>query len=91
MYEVFDSFLAVETWYTQHVADENRFFLALSKIVQNDGFNPDEMGEYFKQKTIVPTQTGRHPFQTAIRHYANAAWAIKDYLAAVGGASGGTL
>ncbi len=46
MYQVFDNFLKVDTWHTAHPADEKRFFVALSGVVGDDAFNPDEMQGY---------------------------------------------
>lgn len=46
MYKALDPFLNVATWYTKHPEDERRFFTALAKIVKDEDFNADQMGEY---------------------------------------------
>jgi hypothetical protein len=82
MYRAFDTFLAINTWHTTHPNDEKRFFQALSGVVKNDKFNPDEMGEYMKQKTRGRASKEDHPYRHAISHYVAAAWAVRDYLRA---------
>jgi hypothetical protein len=84
MYQAFDSFLQIDTWHTRHPTDEERFFVALSKVVRNSKFNPDEMGEYMRQKTGSGAARGSHPFELAIDHYVAAAWAVQDYISATG-------
>jgi hypothetical protein len=84
MYQVFDGFLAMDTWHTRHALDERRFFEALSSVVKDSNFDPEKMGEYFRQKTrsTIHANDNKHPFEHAIAHYVAAAWAVKDYLAA---------
>jgi len=84
MYRAFDKFLARNTWHTRHPNDEKIFFLALSSVVKNSKFNPEELGEYMRQKTGPSPNVKDHPFDDVIAHYVAAAWAVKDYLAATG-------
>ena len=83
MYEAFDRFLAVSTWYTKHPNDEERFFHALRSVVRNDLFSPDALGDYIRQKAGVSRDDG-HPYNDVIDDYVAAAWAVKDYLKATG-------
>jgi hypothetical protein len=82
LYEAFDRFLSVDTWHTRHPSDEERFFIALKMVVTDLTFNPDNMGEYFRQKKKVSRDDEEHPFNYSIDHYVAAAWAVKDYLKA---------
>lgn len=75
-YNVFDTFLATETWHTRHPFDEERFFKTLDKIVSHPDFNADQMAEYMKSKVNNPA------LEEAIEHYQAAAWAIHGYLKA---------
>ena len=75
VYEVFDHFLDVETWTSGHDFDLARFYRALSKVVGEDGFSPDEMGRYMKGK--------KNPnYHDEIDQLVTKAWAVKDYLEA---------
>jgi len=84
MYEVFENFLAIETLHTCHPYDEQRFFLALDKIVRNNDFNSDDMAAYFREKVSVD---GKTPwgYDKAIEHYQAAAWAVAGYLKCLDG------
>lgn len=75
MYEVFDSFLLHDTWSSDHVLDNARFFRAPSTVVRDQDFNPDKMGEYFEEK---------HPegYDNAISKLRSKAWAVREYLQA---------
>ena len=76
--------MAVDTWHTSHPFDEERFFKALHQIVREPNFNPDEMGEYMRQKVGVSQDDDDNTYNQAIDGYVAAAWAVKDYLKANG-------
>jgi hypothetical protein len=80
MYEVFDKFLAVDTWHTRHPLDEQRFFIALATVAKNPKFNPDDLGAYIRAKKGVSRDNEEHPFNFEIDDYVAKAWAVKDYL-----------
>jgi hypothetical protein len=82
MYEAFDKFLQADTWHTRHPSDEERFFVALEKVVKKPGFNPDDLGEYIRQKKALSRDDEENSFNIATDHYVAAAWAVKDYLRA---------
>jgi hypothetical protein len=82
MYKAFDSFLGIDTWHTRHPSDEERFFIALKKVVKEPHFNPDRMGEYIREKTGVSRNDEENPFNESIDHYVSAAWSVRDYLSA---------
>jgi hypothetical protein len=82
MYEVFDSFLAKDTWHTPHPLDRRRFFQALHEVVTDPKFNPDAMANYMRHKKGVDHDDVDHPLFGAIRRCAADAWAVKDYLEA---------
>ena len=46
MYDAFDGFIRVGTWQTRQPSDEERFHLALGKVVWSDDFDPDQMADY---------------------------------------------
>lgn len=82
MYQAFDDFLAMDTWYTRHPLDEKRFFVALSKVVSDPKFSADELGRYMRQKKNVAQDDQQNTFNIDIDHYVAAAWAVRDYLKA---------
>jgi hypothetical protein len=79
IYAVFDSFLAIHTWYTGHYRDNERFFRALHQVVKDPDFNPDSMVEYMRGK--MPNDPS-NIFHSRIEQLQGWAWGIKDYLAA---------
>lgn len=81
MYEVFDSYLNVQTWHTNHDADQERFFRALAEVVHETNFSPDEMGAYMRtQKNVDRDDEDQSAFNHTIDHRVTQAWAIRDYL-----------
>ena len=79
MYEVFDFFMNIPTWHTRHPHDERRFFTALGKVIEEPGFNPDEMAEYLRQKLNIDINDEANTLNKAIDHFARAAWAVRTY------------
>lgn len=75
MYEAFDSFLNTDNWYRSNVQDEERFYRALSAVVQNADFNADNMGHYFRE------QKGEH-YAGYISRMVSQADAVRGYLQA---------
>ena len=51
MYDVMNKYIGVNTWYTSHPADDERFYKALSEIVRNPDFSAEAMGDYLREKT----------------------------------------
>jgi hypothetical protein len=85
MYEAFDDFLRVQTWHSRHAMDEERFFQALSTVVHDPEFNPDQMGEHMDEKWHNGDfGVGEQIYEKARDHYVAAAWAVVGYLAANG-------
>lgn len=86
MYEAFDSFLRIQTWYTTHEADQQRFFCALRSVVNNEGFAPDELGRYMDRKRNEEDPALANltddAYNEARDYYVAAAWAVKRYLEA---------
>ncbi|MGR9078128.1 hypothetical protein [Rhizobium leguminosarum] len=80
MYQAFDSFLNVETWFTSNPNDERRFYLCLQGVVRDEDFNPDAMGDYIRRKVGVTSRDGSHPFEMTINNLVRQAWAVRDYL-----------
>lgn len=79
MYEVFDKFLDRETWYSKHSIDEQVFYVCLDKVISNEGFDPEVLGNYLRDK-IRLSGNDDDVFNRAIDHYVKEAWAIKDFL-----------
>lgn len=77
MYNVFNSFLDVETWYKDHPNDNERFYAALSSVVNKPDFSPDEMAAYMRN---YKNSTNNDAFTKRIDDLQNASWHIKDYL-----------
>jgi hypothetical protein len=83
LYEAFDNFLEVGTWHTRHPSDEGRFFVVLHTVVKDPRFNPDQLGEYIRQKKKI-SRDDENLLNVAVDQYVAAAWAVKDYLKANG-------
>lgn len=73
-YTVFDRFLDVETWHTNHPLDDWRFLLALRNAIQDERFSPNDMGDYIRNKT------GNHKeYEARIDSLVEKAETILDY------------
>jgi hypothetical protein len=48
MYEVFESFIKVDTWHTGHPCDEGRFYTALNQVVWSEEFDPQKMATFLR-------------------------------------------
>jgi len=83
MYDVFNNFLNVETWYKDHPNDNERFYHALSKVIDNEDFSPDAMAEHMHTyKNVTPDDDTE--FSRRIEELQSAAWHIRDYRKTVG-------
>jgi hypothetical protein len=80
MYEEFDNFINVSTWYTRHACDEQRFHEALYQVVWSDKFNADDMAEYFRTKLKIALEDHESHFAKAVDRYCEDAWAISDFI-----------
>jgi hypothetical protein len=85
MYDVFDRFLATDTWHKDHPSDEMRFYRLLHKVVLNPAFSADTMGGYMREKFQLSSSYDAADYRIkAIDRYTTAAWAVFDYLKATG-------
>lgn len=80
MYEAFESFIKVQTWYTRHPSDEERFYIALSKVVWSKDFSPEGMASYLRKKLNLSPNDHEFDFGRTIDRYTQDAWAVKDFL-----------
>jgi hypothetical protein len=80
MYDVFDTFIGLDTWHTHHPNDEQRFMTALYKVVWNHGFNPDELRKYLRAKLNLSENDHRSHFSNDVDEYTQGAWAVKDFI-----------
>jgi hypothetical protein len=81
MYEAFDSFLGPETWHTNSGYENERFYRALATVVRADGFNPDAMAEYMREKKDVDRDNeDQTSFNHTIDKRTTEAWAIYEFL-----------
>jgi len=78
MYDAFDSFIRLGTWQTRQPSDEERFHLALGKVVWSNDFDPDQMADYLREKLNLPEDRGSYFAQT-IDRYCDDAWAEKIF------------
>jgi transposase len=93
MYEVFDSFLRVGTWYSGHPNDMDRFYTALSEVVEDEAFSQKAMANYMRRKVVgldvgprrslTRVAGGEHPFEVSIRDLESKARTVREYLKAV--------
>jgi hypothetical protein len=86
MYEVFDSFLASQTWHRDSVVDRNRFYLALDKVVRDAAFDPEEMGDYARATHGIASDCGDDRDNAVARRVTDA-WAVRDFLVITGAAN----
>lgn len=84
MYSEIDRFLAVDTWYTPHPSDTERFMHVLHELMKHPDFNPDAMGEYMRNKLGVSPDDADPHFSNAVDRYVCDAWAVKEYFKANG-------
>jgi hypothetical protein len=80
MYEAFDSFIAVETWHTRHPSDEERFYIALSKVVWSKDFSAEQMAGYLRKKLKLSSADHESDSGRTIDRYTQDAWAVRDFL-----------
>lgn len=79
MYQALDSFARVDTWHTSHPLDEQRFYLALRKIVRHPHFSADDIGEYLRQYFEIDRDADDY-FSKKIDRLMVCASAVHDYL-----------
>ena len=79
MYEVFDDFLIVPTWYTGHSTTDALFFRILSEIVDDPYFNAEAMAAYIRRKMDVPCDPEDH-FSRRVDRLQAAASAVRCFL-----------
>jgi hypothetical protein len=84
MYEVFDPFLASQTWHRDKDTDRKRFYLALDKIVRDAAFDPEEMGDYARATLDIAPECGGDDRDSAIARRVTDAWAVRDFLTITG-------
>jgi hypothetical protein len=80
-YNVFDPFLARDTWYTSHLLDEIAFYQCLQKVAERPAFSPESMGEYIasaKKGTLEEDYLAQ-----CVQGLVSKAWTVRDYLAVV--------
>lgn len=80
MYSAFDHYLGHETWHSNHEYDRQRFLRALREVLDDEGFNADDMGQYMRTKIGIPDSDHESAFARKIAHDVQDAWAIRDYL-----------
>jgi hypothetical protein len=78
-YEVFNSFLDVDTWHTGHPNDDERFHGALDQVVENPDFEPEKMGEYMRKRKNIAQDDHESPLAKHIDDRTRDAWAVKDH------------
>ena len=69
MYDAFDSFIRVGTWQTRQPSDQERFHLALGKVVWSNDFDPDQMADYLRVKLNLPAEHRGSYFAQTIDRY----------------------
>jgi hypothetical protein len=78
-YDVFDPFLARETWHTSHLLDDKAFYCCLYDVVDLPDFSPETMGKYMRSAKKIADD---HPFVEDVRRLVSKAWTVRDFLAA---------
>jgi hypothetical protein len=80
MYEVFDKFIAVDTWSTRHPHDERCFYDALNKVVWLDEFNADQMVQHLRSKRNIPSDDHDSHLSNVIDEYGRDALAVWNFV-----------
>lgn len=83
MYQVFNSFLQMDTWHSEHPRDLERFNRALAAVILKPHFNPDEMANYMYAVKGI-SNNSEHPLADAIENRRAAASAVHEFYAANG-------
>lgn len=86
MYEALDEFTNVKTWTSHHWLDDERFYRALGRIVENHGFDPQRVGRYLEEKYIERFGNSDEAAAEAKKLanlYAERAYTISKYLQAI--------
>ena len=78
-----DGFLNVDTWHTFHPLDEQRFYIALSKIISDPKFNVAKMADEIRARGHKDGLMD-DVIERNVEHYENAAIAVDGYLQAIG-------
>ncbi|MDX1739390.1 MAG: hypothetical protein R3261_14210 [Alphaproteobacteria bacterium] len=81
MYSIFDTFIDIDTWHTDHPDDLIRFYRALAFVVDQQEFCPQTMGNYIRDK-IPTTENTRALYDHAVEKLIHRAEAVKTYIAA---------
>lgn len=82
LYAAFDPFLTSPTWCADWTGDDLlRFHRALYAVINEAGFDPDQMGRYLRQKVGVPDDDGKvNPLAWKIEELVAMAHAVRDFL-----------
>ena len=83
MYESMREFLNVDTWHTGHPLDMNRFYVALSKIIDNPDFNSEKLRIFMLAEKGLLDETGENSYIEEINRLVSNAQAIHSYKKAV--------
>ena len=80
MYEAFDSFIKVDTWYTGHPCDEGRFYQALNLVVSSEEFDPEKMATYLQNTRGRSAKEDGSYFALAIDDFRARAQVVRDFI-----------
>ena len=80
-YSVFDPFIQRDTWHTFHPIDEKAFHQCLDKVVRDQTFSSEAMGEYFRRQRHIDSGS---PFADDVDKLVSKAWTVRDHLQANG-------
>lgn len=82
MYDAFNQFLNVDTWHTHHPSDDYRFYSALSTVINEPSFSPDDMAGYMYSYHGLDS-ADNSAFSHRVESLRGAARHIQDYLKCV--------
>lgn len=81
LYAAFDPFLSSPTWYADWTGDDLlRFHRALHSVINEAGFDPDQMRRYMRLRVGIADDGRVDPLAWKIDELVTMAHAVRDFL-----------
>ena len=76
MYAPVKDFLDIDTWHTGHPLDMERFYIALSKVINDSNFHPGKLKDYMLKEMNLIDENEDNSFVKTINKLTNEAYVI---------------
>ena len=83
MYTPIKSFLNVDTWHTSHPLDKNRFYIALSQIIDSSDFSSQKLRTFMLAEKNLLDEDYENSFVKEIDNLTREAETIHSYKKAI--------